>query len=413
MKKFLTLSLVAVMAIMLFVPAMAEQVTLTYASWRSDDAERVGKLFAKYEELTGVKILFQPTVSPQYNATLRLHLENGTAADLMDTRSFATSRELFEKGWLMDVSDIPGVSTNFGQPGEGILDPWRSLDGKQYAVPYCAVSHVVYYNQDTFNKYGLKAPETFEQWMEVCKTLKDNGETVFANGIASDWDILECVFAGMLPNYIGGVENRMKYETGEYRMDDEKFTMALEDFAKIAQFLPEGFEAITNSDGPDLLKLGRAAMFIDGSWTAEAFKDFPGFGVFAIPAREGMTPGMCLHADMGITGNAATKHPEEVRKYLEWIASPEGVQIAAEYLTEGFLPIIKADIKLNSANVQTIQALNEGRVTDSRFLWNKFMDMYSEPLVAQLNAICKGESTPEAAAKAFAEAQMKIVEAGK
>ena len=86
MKKLLAV-LLAVLICALPMAAMAEPVTLTMGSWRTDDAEQVGALLARYEELTGVKIVFEPTTSTQYNATLRLQLDNGTGPDLFYSRS--------------------------------------------------------------------------------------------------------------------------------------------------------------------------------------------------------------------------------------------------------------------------------------------------------------------------------------
>ena len=82
MKK-LTAFLIALLmlATMLPIIGQAEAVKLTMGSWRSDDAEKVQALLDKYKELTGVEITFQPTVSDQYNATLRLQLDNGTGPD--------------------------------------------------------------------------------------------------------------------------------------------------------------------------------------------------------------------------------------------------------------------------------------------------------------------------------------------
>lgn len=77
MKKLLAVMLAALMLV-LSCSAMAEQVTLTMGSWRTDDAAQVGELLAQYEEISGVKIVFEPTTSTQYNATLRLQLDNGT-----------------------------------------------------------------------------------------------------------------------------------------------------------------------------------------------------------------------------------------------------------------------------------------------------------------------------------------------
>lgn len=407
MKK-LTALLVAVLLLATMLPMLgqAEGVKLTMGSWRSDDAEKVQALLNKYKELTGVEITFQPTVSDQYNATLRLQLDNGTGPDLFYSRSYAVGQELFDAGFAMDCTDIPGVKENFSASA---LNAWQTPDGKAFAVPFAAVSHVVYYNKTLFADNGLEVPKTFEELLAVSQAFKDKGIEPFANGIASNWDILECVYLGMLPNYVGGADQRALYESGEKKMNDEAFLNSLKDYAELAKFFPEGFESITNSDGPAMLGLGRAAMFIDGSWTCGTFADYGvEWGAFAIPAREGATAGMCFHPDMGITGNNATKYPEEVKAFLAWLATPEGAQITADYLPLGFFPMINAPITFADPAVTEILALNEGKVLDARFVWAKLLGMYT-PMVEQLNALAKGETSPEAAAEVFAAEQAKIV----
>ena len=111
MKKLLALALVALISL-LPILAMADG-ELVMGSWRTDDAEQVNALLAKYEELTGTKIRFEPTTSTQYNATLRLQLDNGTGPDLFYSRSYATGEELYLNGFNVVCNDIPGVMDNF------------------------------------------------------------------------------------------------------------------------------------------------------------------------------------------------------------------------------------------------------------------------------------------------------------
>ena len=95
MKKLLAIALAALMC-MLPILSMADGVELVMGSWRNTDVDQVNALLAKYEELSGVKIRFEPTVSAQYNATLRLQLDNGTGPDLFYSRSYATGEELYK-----------------------------------------------------------------------------------------------------------------------------------------------------------------------------------------------------------------------------------------------------------------------------------------------------------------------------
>lgn len=402
MKKLVVLFL-AVLLAAAPLAAFAEDVTLTMGSWRNTDAAMVEALLAKYAELTGVTIVFEPTQSAQYNSVLRLQLDSGIGPDLYYSRSYATGEELYTAGFSMDCSDIPGVMENFAATS---LDPWTAADGNIFAVPFAAVSQPIYYNKQIFADNGIEElPTTWEEFIAMCQKLKDNGVTVFANGIASNWDILECVLLGMIPNYIDA-EGRALYESGEKKFNDPQFVEILEDFAQLVPFLPTGFESIDNDNANIFFGLGNSAMLIDGSWSCGPLNDDYeiDWGTMAFPAPEGKTPGMCFHPDMGITGNNATKHPEEVKAFLAWLATPEGAQITADYLPAGFFPMIDAAITFQNERVTDILALNQGKTLDARFIWPELMDYYT-PMVEQLNAICRGETTPQAAADALAALQ--------
>ncbi len=399
MKK-LVVVLVAVLMAVLPMLACAEGVTLTMGSWRNTDAAMVEALLAKYKEISGVSITFEPTQSNQYNSVLRLQLDSGVGPDLYYSRSYATGEELYTAGFSMDATDIPGVKENFAATS---LEPWTAADGKVFAVPFAAVSQPIYYNKKIFADNGItELPKTWEDFITMCQKLKDNGVTVFANGIASNWDILECVFLGMIPNYITA-EGRVAYEKGEKKFNDPEFVEILEDFAQLVPFLPEGFESIDNDNANIFFGMGNSAMLIDGSWSCGPLNsDYEiDWGTMSFPAPEGKAPGVCFHPDMGIAGNNATKHPEEVKAFLAWIATPEGAQITADYLPAGFFPMINAPITFQNERVTEILSLNQGKTLDARFVWPKLMDYYT-PMVEQLNAICRGEATPQAAADALA-----------
>ncbi|MEA5066374.1 MAG: ABC transporter substrate-binding protein [Eubacteriales bacterium] len=402
MKKLVVLLLAVLLAIAPFT-VLAEGVTLTMGSWRNTDAAMVDALLAKYKELTGVTIVFEPTQSSQYNSVLRLQLDSGTGPDLYYSRSYATGEELYTAGFSMDCSDVAGVKDNFAATS---LEPWTAADGKLFAVPFAAVSQPIYYNKTIFADNGItELPQTYEEFIAMCQKLKDNGVTVFANGIASNWDILECVLLGLIPNYIDS-KGRVAYETKEKKFNDPQFVEILEDFAKLVPFLPESFEAIDNDNANVYFGMGNAAMLIDGSWSCGPLKDEydTDWGTMTFPAPAGKTAGVCFHPDMGITGNNATKHPEEVKAFLAWLATPEGAQITADYLPAGFFPMINAPITFKNERVTDILALNQGKTLDARFIWPKMMDYYT-PMVEQLNAICRGETTPQAAADTLAALQ--------
>ncbi|MBJ2355322.1 ABC transporter substrate-binding protein, partial [Sphaerochaeta sp. S2] len=300
--------------------AASDEVVLTMGSWRTDDVEQMNRLLAAYKKLAPeVTIKFQPTNPPDYNATLRLQLDSGTGPDLMYARSYAAGQELFNAGYFADCTDIPGLMDNFTASN---LAPWQMSDGTMFAVPFAAVSHAVYYNKDIFEKEGLSIPNDWESFLSLCNTLENRGYTPLANGLADEWDILETFFFGLLPNYIGGADMRVKYENGELPLNDKNFIAAYQAMADVARYCPDGFESVTYNDSQVLFNSQKAVMFVDGSWTAGVYKDASfDWGLFAIPAPKGKNTAICFHPDMAITMNRATKYPEEAKAFLAWLCT--------------------------------------------------------------------------------------------
>jgi raffinose/stachyose/melibiose transport system substrate-binding protein len=383
-----------------------DTIVLTMGSWRADDVAQMNRLLAEYRKIKPtVEIRFQPTNPPDYNATLRLQLDSGTGPDLIYARSHEPGRELFNAGFFADCGDIPGVRENFSDINR---EPWTTADGKAFAVPFAAVSHAVYYNKTIFEKENLAIPQTWEQFLTLCATLASRGYIPLANGVSDEWDILETFFLGLLPNYVGGSAERVKYESGEKKLSDANFVAAFQAMADVTKYLPKSFASVTYNDSQALFNTQQAVMFMDGSWTAGVYDGAPfAWGVFAIPAPAGKATAITFHPDMAITYNRATKHPEECQEFLAWLASEEGATTASANLPVGYFPMISFPIQLADPHANEFLALNAGQKTDARFVWPKFMNLYA-PMNQAVIQVMKGAMTPREAAEAMEAAAARL-----
>jgi len=408
-KKFLVLLAVCSLLIPSLVAQGAKEntqkVQLTMGSWRADDVQQMNNLLDAYSKIApNVEIEFKPTNPSDYNTTLRLQLESGTAPDLLYARSYKTGEDLFNSGYFADCSDIEGMK-NFTDANKA---PWMSSDGKMFAVPFAAVSHAVYYNRDLFKQAGVEVPTTWEDFLSACQKLQNAGITPLANGLADEWDILETFFLGALPNYVGGTNERMMYEKGEKHFTDDAFVKAFTAMKDVAKYCPKGFESVTYNDSQVLFATGKTAMFIDGSWTVGTYGDATfDWGIFAIPAPEGNKTAITFHPDMAITMNAGTEHPEEAKAFLSWLCTVEGAQTASKYLPAGFFPMINAPITIDLPQANEFLALNTGKETDARFVWPVLLDLYA-PMNQAVMSVMKMEITPKQAAQAVQDAYDKL-----
>lgn len=404
--KRITLVLLLVVSLTLFGGVMAQEpVTLTMGSWRVDDVTQMQVILdafsAQHPEIT---IVFDPTNPPDYNATLRTQLEGGTGPDLFYLRSFATSRQLYEEGFLEPLSDLPGLMENFS---EAARVPWSAEDGTPYGVPFIAVSHGIYYNMNLFNELGLEPPTTWEGLLETAQKIQDAGYVPFANASGDEWTIAEIVFMNLAPNFIGGLEGRMAYLNGERCFNDENAVAAFQAVADLAPFLPEGQEALTYYDSQQLFLLGEAAMWMGGSWDIPFFESQkPEFdwSVFAVPAPEGQEQQyVTFHLDAGMGLNAASENKEAAKVFLEWMTTPEFAKLMADNLP-GFFPISNQPVELANEHANTFLALNEGRGLDIRWAWEGLLDGQPDGYTLMQNgalAVIAGDMTPQEAADAL------------
>lgn len=381
--------------------AGAQTVELTLGSWRVDDVEQVQKLLdAFHKQYPNIRIKFVPTNPPDYNAVLRTQLTGGTGPDLMYVRSYKVGQDLYADGFLEPLTDmLPILEENYSV---GSLEAW-SLDGVPFAVPFMAVSHGIYYNVDLFKEYNLEIPQTWEELLQVAETLKQAGIIPFSNGSKDEWDMNEIVYMNLLPNFIGGREARLEYETGQVPFNDEKMVSAFKALQDIAPYLPAGQEGVSYYDAQQMFLLGMAAMFFGGSWDVAFFEasepDFE-WSVFATPAPEGRETVICFHPDAGIGLNAASPFKEEGMTFLKWLTTVEAAQILADEIP-GFYPLNINPIQIKSKHANDFYALSEGKEVDARFVWPLLQA--GEPngyLLTQTAALAvvKGSMTAEEAA---------------
>lgn len=394
-------------------PAAAEKVTLTFGSWRTDDTDKINKIIAEFNKTNpNIEIKFDPTNPPDYNATLRLALENGTGPDIFYARSYDTGRELFKAGFMLDLSDFTALS-NYD---DGAKAPWTSADGKNFAQPFMAVSHGIYYNKDLFAKLGIAIPTTWAELLDAAKKIKADGVFPFANGLKDEWDINEVVWQNIAPGVIGGAEGRKAYESGAKPFNDEGIVAVFQALKDLSPYFPDGVSGVDYNSAKSLFRLGKAAMIFDGSWSIPDYQgdNAPAFdwSVFAVPAAAGKTGGVAFHPDNGIAINPKSAHIDAAKTFLTWLTTPEAGAAAGNNLV-GFFPMIKSAVTLSDPKADAFLALNQGRNLDVRFTWPVLMA--GQPSAYDLIttgsiAVITGKKSPKEAADDLAAGLAKWYE---
>ena len=382
--------------------AGGEPVTLVFGSWRTEDIDLWNTMNAVFtEKYPNVTIDFQPTKNTEYDAQLSSALETGVGPDVMFLRSFDNGEAVYDAGYLLEITadDVPALA-DF--PAAAI-NAWATDDGVIYGVPMAGVTHGIYYNTAIFDKYGLTEPATWAEFLDICQTLKDNGEIAIAQGTNDRWDLYEVMFSGLGANFYGGEASRQALVAGEMKMTDEPFVNAFAAMDELQPFFPVGYEAIDYVGQQQLFGTGQAAMYIGGSWEIATFEGLglTDVGWFAPPVENaGDTVSICFHVDFGVGINKDTENPEAALAYANWLASPEFAALFMDAVP-GFFSYVPGDYTLGNALAAEMIAATSGADITIRTTWEKLAsgvpsgyDLMCEAMVNLLTDV----STPEEAA---------------
>ena len=388
--------------------AYAEDVTLTIESWRNDDVLIwQDTIIPAFEAANpGIKVVFAPTAPAEYNAVLNSKLDAGSAGDLVTCRPFDASLELYKKGNLADLSGLAAMA-NFSAVAKSA---WQTDDGAAtFCVPMASVIHGFIYNKDAFDALGIAVPTTRDEFFAALDKIKADGTYIpMAMGTNDQWEAATMGYNNIGPNYWKGEEGRLALIAGTQKLTDADWVAPFTELARWKDYLGDGFEAQTYPDSQNLFTLGRAAIYPAGSWEIAGFNKQATFkmGAFAPPVQAaGDTCYISDHTDIALGMNAKSAHPEETKKFLEWVGSADFAKMYANALP-GFFSLNSTPVEMQDPLAQefvswrskcqstirsTYQILSRGTPNLENETWN-----------ASANVI-KGTETPEAAAARLQE----------
>jgi raffinose/stachyose/melibiose transport system substrate-binding protein len=390
--------------VMLASVASADDVTLTIESWRNDDLPIwQEKIIPAFEAANpGIKVVFSPSAPTEYDAALNAKLDAGTAGDLITCRPFDRALELFKRGNLTSVNDLPGMDT-FSPVARSA---WTTDDGATtFCVPMASVIHGFIYNKDAFDKLGLAVPQTEDEFFAALDKIKADGTYIpMAMGTKDQWEAATMGYQNIGPNYWHGEDGRKALIAGKEKLIDAPWVEPYQVLARWAAYLGDGYQAQAYPDSQNLFALGRAAIYPAGSWDISVFNAQAEFkmGAFYPPVKKaGDTCYISDHADIAMGANAKSAHPEETKKFLAWLTSAEFADIYANSLP-GFFSLSSHAVKLQDPLAQEFVDWR-GKCQQTirstyQILARGTPNLENETWGASANVI-NGTETPEAAAK--------------
>lgn len=246
------------------------------------------KRFEKSHPGVTVKLVRQE--NDPYKTKLTVATGGGNPPDVFHSWGGGWLKNFVDAGQVKDLTNA--VDKNNYLPAAISSSTYNE---KVYGLPVTMNIVPVWYNKEIFEKYNLQEPQTYDELVEIIKTLKSNEIIPFALANKSKWT--GSLYMMYLAERIGGKElfNEAYGRSGR-GFDDVAYIQAatkIQELVKMGAF-PEGVNGMNYDTGQSrqLLYTDKAAMSIDGSWFLNTLRnEMPEFekklGFFMFPSIQG------------------------------------------------------------------------------------------------------------------------------
>ncbi|WP_379142513.1 ABC transporter substrate-binding protein [Paenibacillus sp. sgz500992] len=331
--------------------ASGDKVALTYAIWDSNQEKGLRTIADEFESKNpDIKVNIEVTGWSDYWTMLEAGATGGSLPDVF----WMHSNEIYRygsNGMLLDLTDRISNSADVKLDNypEG-LNQIYNMQGKQYAIPKDFDTIGLWYNKTLFDAAGVNYPDenwTWDDLHNAAKKLTKDGTYGFLAPLHNQEGYYNFVYQN------GGTIITADKKSG---YDDPKTIEALQFYIN---FVREGLspEVYGDAERADLLKNGKVAMGLFGSWNLSGFTEneylAKNFDVAVLPKKVKQAS---IYNGLGNAIDAKTKHPEEAWKFVEYLSSKVGQERQAELGVAISAYKGAADLWINSNKTFNIKA---------------------------------------------------------
>lgn len=237
----------------------------------------------------GVTVSIDFYENEQYKTKLTTLMASNAVPDIFFTWELSYLEPFVNGGKVTDLTSYFEEDAAWKDSFAGGTLDTLTYNGGIYAVPTQKSLCVMFYNKQIFEENGLAAPTTWEEFLNVCETLKANGVTPMALCGTDAW--IPAQFVQQISGGMAGDELFKNICAGEEKWNNEFHVKAAEEVKAMADagWFQDGYIGMGPEESRALFTTGEAAMYFQGAWDAGVVKE-SGIGevagAFVLPAYD-------------------------------------------------------------------------------------------------------------------------------
>ena len=314
--------------------------TLIYNSMNGDPDPRAAdeEIVKNFMEANpDIEVIHSIVAHEDFKTAIRAYLTASTPPDVLTWFAGNRARFFIDNDQIMDISDV-WESEGWNESYPKGFQAMSTVDDAQYFLPTSWYCWAVYYRVSVFEELGLEVPETWDEFLAVNETLKENGYTPLAIGTKYRWTA--AAWFDYLNMRINGPQFHIDLMLGKESYDDPRVAEVFEYWRVLLDngYFLEDAAAYSWSEALEPFIAGDAAMYLMGDFIRDSLPDEveADLDFFRFPIID---PSMPIGEDAPTDGyflSANAANPEAAKAFLAYLGSVEVQTYNAETL--GRLP---------------------------------------------------------------------------
>lgn len=346
--------------------AASTELTFIFADGDEGAKESMNEIVNRFNEANpDITVTIEPGNGGAYSELLKTKDSVGEFPDVMEMRDTAI---YVRAGKLEPLSDEI----------VGLFKTATEFDGKVYTAPLAGENtNGIIYNKTYFDKNDLKEPATYDEFLELCETIKKKGD--MSPLVVGGQDIWHMGFwfhkayddqvLSQDPDFIEHCYD------GSKDFSDETMKKTFEELQDILQYAQDGWSSTPDAQITTFMVNDMAAMMYSGTHMFSQIQDAAPdleIGWFSIPSPDGK---LRLVGGGGVGGLAisaeAAKDADKkaaAEKFIKFFYEPENYKVYCEKLSAVPATVDQPDMDVVDVLQEVIDATNEA--DDLAPMWN-------------------------------------------
>ncbi len=268
-----------------------------------------------------------------------------------------------DAGMFMDISDFEGVS-DIKQAYMDMEDELEFIpqDGV-YALPYVANAAGILYNKDMFEENGWEIPETWDEFVSLCDTIKAAGVTPIYLGFKDTWTCL-APWNAIAVN-LADSDTCSQVNAGETTFS-KAYASTAEKMKVLLNYCEPNPYAYSYNDACTAFARGESAMYTIGSYAVPQILSVnPDMNIdsFVFPANDKEEDNVLNSGvDLQFSVMESCENKEAAYEVLRFLYEDETIQIYLD--DQSGIPCKEGDFELPSTLDGMKSYIEDGRMAD-------------------------------------------------